>query len=66
MLARDGSGGLDLSDTVTDAARVLVADASLRNQLLAALTEDNRLHVDVRCSLLPTGSMLIDNRCKYI
>lgn len=47
-LAKEGSGGLDLSDTVRDGARVLISDEKLRTQLLLALTEDNRLHVEVR------------------
>ena len=47
-LAREGSGGLDLSDTVASGARVILLDERLRSQLLMALTEDNRLHVDVR------------------
>ena len=46
-LAKDGAGGLDLSDTVSDGARVLLLDARLRTQLLLALTEDNRLHLRV-------------------
>ena len=46
-LAREGSGGLDLSDTVRDGARVVLTDDRLRMQLLNALTEDNRLHVEV-------------------
>jgi hypothetical protein len=37
--------GLDLSDTVRDAARLLLIDEKLRRQVLLALTEDNRLHV---------------------
>eukprot|EP00882_Tetradesmus_deserticola_P002208 GHRQ01002360.1.p1 GENE.GHRQ01002360.1~~GHRQ01002360.1.p1 ORF type:complete len:697 (+),score=310.24 GHRQ01002360.1:143-2092(+) len=37
--------GLDLSDTVRDAARLLLLDESLRRQVLMALTEDNQLHV---------------------
>ncbi|BDA46770.1 Protein ACTIVITY OF BC1 COMPLEX KINASE 1, chloroplastic [Coccomyxa sp. Obi] len=45
-LAREGSGGLDLSDTVASGARVVLLDERLRSQLLLALTEDNRLHVD--------------------
>lgn len=45
-LAKEGSGGLDLSDTVRDGARVLLVDDKLRRQLLLALTEDNRLHVE--------------------
>ena len=47
-LAKEGSGGLDLSDTVRDGARVVLLDDKLRMQLLNALTEDNRLHVEVR------------------
>ena len=47
-LAREGSGGLDLSDTVRDGARVVLMDDKLRTQMLAALTEDDRLHVAVR------------------
>jgi hypothetical protein len=43
-----GGGGLDLSDTVASGARVVLADDRLRTQLLLALTEDNRLHFDVR------------------
>eukprot|EP00891_Asterochloris_glomerata_P003665 jgi/Astpho2/3665/Aster-07866 len=45
-LAKEGSGGLDLSDTVRDGARVVLLDDKLRMQLLNALTEDNRLHVE--------------------
>ena len=46
-LAKEGTSGLDLSDTVSDGARVLLLDAKLRTQLLLALTEDNRLHLRV-------------------
>ena len=46
-LAREGSGGLDLSDTVRDGIRVVLLDEKLRLQLLKALTEDNRLHIPV-------------------
>jgi hypothetical protein len=43
---RAGSaGGLDLSDTVRDALRLLLVDEKLRRQVILALTEDNRLHV---------------------
>lgn len=57
QLARNGSSGggassssssaagLDLSDTVRDAARLLLIDDKLRRQVIMALTEDNRLHV---------------------
>ena len=38
-LAREGTGGLDLSDTVRDGAKVLLLDEKLRRQLLLALTE---------------------------
>lgn len=45
-LAQEGSGGLDLSDTVRDGARVVLMDDELRQQLLLALTDDDRLHVE--------------------
>ena len=54
-LAKEGSGGLDLSDTVASGANVVLLDERLRSQLLQALTEDNRLHIDVN-SLLPCTS----------
>ncbi len=49
-LARSGAGGgssMDLSDTVSDGARVVLLDDRLRRELLLAFTEDNRLHVEV-------------------
>ncbi len=47
-LAKDGTGGgLDLSDTVSDGARMVLLDPTLRQQLVLALTEDNRLHLQV-------------------
>ena len=51
-LAKEGSGGLDLSDTVASGARVVLLDERLRAQLLQALTEDNRLHIDVSSLLI--------------
>lgn len=39
------AAGLDLSDTVRDAARLLLIDDKLRRQIIMALTEDNQLHV---------------------
>ncbi|CAG9466897.1 unnamed protein product [Pedinophyceae sp. YPF-701] len=48
-LAREGGpggGGIDLSDTARDAASLVLTDGRLRAQVLGALTEDNRLHVD--------------------
>lgn len=44
--------GLDLSETLRDAVRLVMTDAKLRAQLLEALTEDNRLHVDEVAKLL--------------
>jgi predicted unusual protein kinase regulating ubiquinone biosynthesis (AarF/ABC1/UbiB family) len=38
-------GRLDLTDTIKDGARVVATDATLRQQLLMAFTEDSRLHV---------------------
>ena len=46
------AGGLDLSTTVTDGARVVLLDDELRRQLLRAFTEDDRLHVDEVARLL--------------
>ena len=40
-LARDGGGNLDLTETATDGAGLLLTDAKLRQQLLLALTEDD-------------------------
>ena len=39
------AAGLDLSETVRDAARLLLVDDKLRRQVIMALTEDNQLHV---------------------
>jgi hypothetical protein len=49
-LAKEGSSAasLDLSSTARDAIRIFLMDDSLRTQLIAALTEDDRLHVQVR------------------
>jgi len=55
-LAKEGTGGLDLSDTVSDGARVLLLDARLRTQLLMALTEDNKLHLRVSVAFTPATS----------
>jgi hypothetical protein len=44
-LVRAPKAGLDLSDTVRDAARLLLLDEKLRRQVVMALTEDNQLHV---------------------
>ncbi|EFJ50264.1 hypothetical protein VOLCADRAFT_89206 [Volvox carteri f. nagariensis] len=58
QLAKEGSssrssdGGLDLSDTAKDALRVLLLDEKLRTQLMLALTEDNKLHLDEVLNLL--------------
>lgn len=57
-LAKEGTGsgpaggGLDLSATVSDGARVVLLDDELRRQLLRAFTEDDRLHVDELARLL--------------
>ena len=50
-LAKEGSGGLDITSTVRDAVRVVLLDDKLRMQLVNAFTEDNKLHIDV--SLTP-------------
>ena len=53
-LAKEGSSAaaLDLSSTAKDAVRVLLLDSALRTQLIAALTEDDRLHIAEVRSLL--------------
>ncbi|MEW5313691.1 MAG: hypothetical protein WDW38_005236 [Sanguina aurantia] len=56
-LAREGGGGksgagLDLSDTVKDALRIVLLDNKLRTQVIMALTEDNKLHVEEVLGLL--------------
>ena len=51
-LARDGGGSLDLTETATDGAGLLLTDAKLRQQLVLALTEDDRLQVDEITRLL--------------
>jgi hypothetical protein len=52
QLAKEGSSSsLDLSSTVRDAIRVVLLDEKLRLQLIAAITEDNRLHVREVASL---------------
>lgn len=40
------AGGVDLTSTVTDGARVVLLDPDLRRALVLAFTEDDRLHVD--------------------
>ena len=46
QLAKEGGDGLDLTDTIGDGAQLLITDSELRVQLLMAVTEDNRLHVE--------------------
>lgn len=51
-LAKSGaSKSLDLSSTIKDAVRVVLLDDALRLQLVAALTEGNRLHLQEVASL---------------
>lgn len=45
-LAKEGSGGLDITSTVRDAVKVVLLDDKLRMQLVNAFTEDNKLHID--------------------
>ncbi len=41
-----GSGNVNLTSTVADGARLVLLDEQLRQQLLIAFTEDDRLHFD--------------------
>ena len=65
-LAKEGSGGLDLSDTVRDGARVVLLDDKLRKQLLNALTEDNRLHVEVSCACQVTSLVVLTSSAQML
>lgn len=38
-------GKLDLTDTIKDGARLVLVDEGIRRQLLLALTEDSKLHI---------------------
>jgi predicted unusual protein kinase regulating ubiquinone biosynthesis (AarF/ABC1/UbiB family) len=53
-------GGLDLSDTVASALRLVASDGALRAQLLDALTEGDRLHVAEVARLLRLVSEDVD------
>ena len=59
-----GSSTVDLSSTVADGARLVLLDQQLRQQLLIAFTEDDRLHVDEvrRIVRLLGGNTSIDTR----
>ena len=61
-LAQEGAGELDLTDTVSDGAQLLITDEQLRTQLILALTEDDRLHVDEVARLLTVlqGGVKVD------
>jgi len=61
-LAQEGAGALDLTDTVSDGAQLLITDEQLRTQLILALTEDDRLHVDEVARLLAVlqGGVKVD------
>ena len=37
---------LDLTDTIKDGARLFILDEGIRRQLLLALTEDSKLHIE--------------------
>lgn len=42
---------LDLTDTIKDGARLFLVDEGIRRQLLLALTEDSKLHVEEVCRI---------------
>ena len=54
------AGGLDLSDTVASALRLVASDGALRGQLLDALTEGDKLHVEEVARLLRLVSEDVD------
>ncbi len=51
-LARENSDNLDLTETVQDSIQLLATNAKLRNDLVLAFTEDDRLHLEELRSLL--------------
>lgn len=42
---------LDLTDTIKDGARMFFIDAGIRRQLIMALTEDSKLHIQEVCNI---------------
>eukprot|EP00238_Polyblepharides_amylifera_P002335 CAMPEP_0196592738 /NCGR_PEP_ID=MMETSP1081-20130531/73651_1 /TAXON_ID=36882 /ORGANISM="Pyramimonas amylifera, Strain CCMP720" /LENGTH=579 /DNA_ID=CAMNT_0041916513 /DNA_START=382 /DNA_END=2121 /DNA_ORIENTATION=- len=54
-----GSKGLDLSDSVLDGAKLMLTDSYIRNSLLVALTQNDRIHVEevTRLASLLQGSV---------
>jgi len=54
-----GNTSLDLSETVVDGAKVFLSDEYIRNALILALTQDDRLHVEevLRLGQLLRGSV---------
>jgi len=51
-LARESGGDFDLTETAADGAGLLLTDRNLRQQLILAATEDDRLQVDEISRLL--------------
>jgi len=51
-LAKESNGDLDLTETAADGAGLLLTDSKLRQQLILAVTEDDRLQVDEISRLL--------------
>ena len=56
-LAKEGSAGLDITNTVRDAVRVVLLDDKLRMQLVNAFTEDNKLHIEVSMTVGSTAML---------
>ncbi|KAL6003921.1 Protein ACTIVITY OF BC1 COMPLEX KINASE 1, chloroplastic [Asimina triloba] len=48
---------LDLTDTIKDGARMFMIDAGIRRQLLLALTEDSKLHIQEVLLLYPYAQL---------
>lgn len=45
LVCRQQQSKLDLTDTIKDGARLFLVDEGIRRQLLLALTEDSKLHI---------------------
>jgi len=53
---------LDLTDTIKDGARLFFVDEGIRRQLLLALTEDSKLHIEEVC----VNSMTLSTSLKVL
>ena len=51
---------MDLTDTIKDGTRLFLLDEGIRRQLLLALTEDSKLHIQEVCKSVTSHLSLLD------